>query len=111
MADRAARLLLLALAAGGAVPGAAQPPATPLRFGAFVARFAPDGTCALEAQGRATFQGSWRADGDTLVLKTTGGEQGCDGEARYTFRKQGAGVSFELVGDECRFRRMILDRS
>src|SRR5262245_23318378 len=105
---RAATLLLLATAA---VRVSAQLPETPLRYGALRARFAPEGTLTIEGQGWPGFSGSWRAEGETLILKTSGGPAGCEAEARYTFRRQGTRVGFELVKDECTPRRMMLDKS
>src|SRR5687767_15760401 len=83
----------------------------PLRFGALSAHFAPGGALTLAGQGWPSFAGSWQAEGDTLLLKTSGGPAGCEAEARYRFRRDGSHVSFELVKDDCAFRRMMLDRS
>src|SRR5207302_1145464 len=53
-------------------------PSTPMRFGAFLARFAPDGTFRLEGQGWPPFNGSWKVDGAGIELITPGAPQGCD---------------------------------
>lgn len=105
----AAALAFLTLA--HVAPGAAQLPGSPLKFGAFVARFAPDGSFQLEGQGWPAFKGTWKADGETLELSTAGGPAGCDAPGRYKLRTEASRVSFELVSDACTPRRMILDRS
>ena len=89
----------------------AQPPDVALRFGSLVAVFAGDGALTLEGQGWPKLTGSWRAEGETLILKTTGGPAGCDAEARYTFRREGTHLRLELLQDECGVRRIMLDRS
>jgi outer membrane protein assembly factor BamB len=101
---------LLALGALGA-SASAQLPEAPLRYGGLRARFSPQGTLTIEGQGWPSFTGSWRAEGGTLILKTSGGPAGCESEGQYAFRREGARVGFELVKDECNPRRMMLDRS
>src|SRR6267378_3257584 len=43
-------------------------PSGQLSFGAFTARFVPDGTFVLEGQGWPAFNGSWKADGGHIEL-------------------------------------------
>src|SRR5262245_7706492 len=106
---RAAALLAL-LSAAAAIE--AQPPDVPLRFGGLTARFAADGSLTIEGQGWPTFKGSWRADGETLLLKTSGGPAGCDAEARYTWKREGGThTTLLLQADDCAVRRIMLDRS
>src|SRR4030088_2467504 len=41
-------------------------PSGQLTFGAFTARFVPDGTFTLEGQGWPAFNGSWKTDGGQI---------------------------------------------
>ena len=90
-----------------------QIPDSPLGFGAFVASFRQDGSFTLEGQGWPPFKGQWKIDGGQIELQTIEGKgQGdCGGPGRYRVRVEGKAVIFELVSDDCRPRRMILDRS
>lgn len=88
-----------------------QLPTSPLKFGAFVARFDSDGTFKLEGAGWPTLIGKWKISGDEVEMSTPGGPKGCDGPARYRLRTDGSHVSFDLISDDCQPRRMILDRS
>jgi outer membrane protein assembly factor BamB len=118
------RLALVALGAAlaaaspgvGAAPqaGAASSsriPATPLTFGAFTARFGPDGAFSLEGQGWPALKGTWAATGDIVEIATPGGPKGCTDPGRYAFTVEGQRVGFTLRSDGCELRRMILDRS
>ncbi len=89
----------------------AQLPSHPLSFGAFVVRFDPGGTFTLQGQGWPALNGNWKNKGTEVALSMSGGPGGCDGTGRYQFRVEGKSVSFDLVADDCRPRRMILDRS
>jgi hypothetical protein len=40
-------------------------PAGPLSFGAFTARFLPDGTFALDGEGWPPFKGTWKAEANS----------------------------------------------
>ena len=52
-----------------------------------------------------------RTSGSEVELLMSGGPGGCDGPGKYRFDTDGKHLSFNLVSDECRPRRMILDRS
>jgi outer membrane protein assembly factor BamB len=87
-------------------------PSEPLRFGAFSARFDPAGTFTLDGQGWPKLGGTWEAADVEIELITTGGPPNCAGAGRYrVVATAGGGVTFAVVADECRVRRMILDRS
>jgi outer membrane protein assembly factor BamB len=88
-----------------------QLPSDPLKFGAFVVRFDPGGTFTLQGQGWPALSGSWKLDGAEIAVSMSEGPGGCDGAGRYLIKKEGNGVSFELVKDDCKVRQMILDRS
>lgn len=92
-------------------PAAAQIPAYPLKFGAFVAQFGADGTFTIEGQGWPRFSGTWKVDGTEIELAVSQGPKGCEGPGRYRFRVEGSGVSFDLVSDDCTPRKIILNRS
>ena len=77
---------------------------TPLKFGAFIARFDPAGTFTLKGQGWPAQHGNWKLTGSELELTMVGGPGGCDGVGRYRIGMQGSSVSFELVSDACRVR-------
>lgn len=85
-------------------------PTTPLTFGFFTARFAPDGAFRLEGQGWPTFTGTWTLDAGTIELISRG-VRDCDGPGRYRVHVDARRVRFELVSDACTPRRMILNRS
>ncbi len=107
---------LIALAGiylGASLPVAGQQqqvqlPSTPLKFGAFVARFDPAGTFTLKGQGWPALNGNWKSAGAEIELSMIGGPGGCDGVGRYRTKTDGANLSFELVSDDCRVRQMIL---
>jgi outer membrane protein assembly factor BamB len=110
--------LTLGIEVAGAVGSSAkaqQPtaplPTYPLKFGAFVARFDPGGTFTLQGQGWPALSGNWKGNGAEIELSMSGGPGGCDGTGRYQFRVEGNRVSFDLVSDDCKLRRMIIDRS
>jgi outer membrane protein assembly factor BamB len=87
-------------------------PAGPLSFGAFTARFLPDGTFALDGEGWPPFKGTWKTDGQQLeLIVAANAPEGCGGPGRYQFRVDGRRVSFDLVTDGCEPRKMILDHS
>ncbi|MBI1761046.1 MAG: PQQ-binding-like beta-propeller repeat protein [Acidobacteria bacterium] len=114
------RALLLVLASlvaslSGSVNARQQPgvqlPDTPLKFGAFNARFDPDGTFKLEGTGWPAFSGTWKRTGDGLELVSAKAPKGCEGAGRYKARLEGKRVIFNLIADECVPRRMILGDS
>ena len=86
-------------------------PSDSLKFGAFVARFDPGGTFTLQGQGWPAMNGNWKTVGADVELSMSGGPGGCDGPGRYRFRVDGKRVGFDVVSDDCRVRRMILDGS
>lgn len=88
-----------------------QLPTEPLAFGAFIVRFNPGGTFTLEGKGWPALNGNWKLLGSEIELLMSGGPGGCDGPGRYRLRNEGKHVGFDLVADECRVRRMIIDRS
>ena len=111
---RAAVLLLIAFAGLNPIAGQEkqnQLPSTPLKFGAFQARFDPAGTFTLKGQGWPAMHGNWKSTGPEVELTMIGGPGGCDGTGRYRTSIQGTTVSFELVSDQCRVRTMILNGS
>lgn len=90
---------------------AMQVPSRPLKFGAFTARFDPGRTFTLEGDRWPSMSGAWKIKGDEIELLTSGAPRGCEGPGRYRLRVDGERVSFDVVADDCRPRRMILDRS
>jgi outer membrane protein assembly factor BamB len=88
-----------------------QLPSTPLKFGAFTARFDTDSTFRLEGTGWPALSGNWKRTGDELELVTAKPPRGCDGPGRYRARLEGKRVTFSLVADDCVPRRMILNNS
>ncbi|QQS48528.1 MAG: PQQ-binding-like beta-propeller repeat protein [Acidobacteriota bacterium] len=93
-------------------PGGQQRlPDHPIVFGAFKAKFAADGGFALEGQGWPPFKGTWKVEGAEIEVITPEAMRGCTGPGRYRYRIDGTRVGFELVTDDCRPRRMILDGS
>ncbi len=82
-----------------------------LTFGAFVVQFDKGGTFKLEGKGWPSLNGNWKSKENEIELTMSGGPGGCDGTGRYHFRLDGKRLSFSVVADDCRPRRMILDRS
>jgi outer membrane protein assembly factor BamB len=105
----AGAVLVLSLAA--LAQQASPLPNTPVRYGAFTLRFAPDGAFTLQGQGWPPFKGTWKADGIEVTILTTGGPPQCAGPGRYSFDVQRTRVSLTAVADECTPRRMILNGS
>lgn len=92
-------------------PSNIQLPSNPLTFGAFVVKFDAGGTFTLEGKGWPALNGNWKLLGPEIELMMSGGPGGCDGPGRYRLRRDGAGVGFDLVADQCKVRQMILNRS
>jgi len=88
-----------------------QMPSGPLSFGAFTARFDAGGTFTLEGVGWPKLTGNWKTSGSEIQLTMSGGPGGCDEPGRYKLSKDNSSLTFDLVGDECKPRQMILDRS
>jgi uncharacterized protein (TIGR01244 family) len=86
-------------------------PAHPLTFGVFTARFDPAGTLTIEGDRWPKLTGTWKTSGAELEMLMTGGPNGCEGPGKYRFNTDGRGLSLDLVSDDCRPRKMILDRS
>ncbi|HYE63952.1 MAG TPA: PQQ-binding-like beta-propeller repeat protein [Pyrinomonadaceae bacterium] len=89
----------------------AQIPPSLLKFGVFVARFDSGGTFTLEGDRWPSLRGNWKSRNGEIELSSSGGPEGCDGPGRYRFLVDGGRVRFDLISDDCRPRRMILDRS
>jgi outer membrane protein assembly factor BamB len=108
------RWLAFAVAVGLATTLEARQPAsmptTPITFGFFTARFAPDGTFALEGEGWPAFKGTWSVESAVLRVSTPE-VRDCGGDGRYRIRAEPGRVQLDLVADDCTPRRMILDRS
>jgi outer membrane protein assembly factor BamB len=108
----AAAALFLAI---GFAPGqqAADIPAGHLKFAAFAARFAGDGSFTLEGPDWPAFKGTWTREGGDIAILTPGAGDGCDQAGRYrpTVDKSNGHLTLDLVADACTPRRMILDRS
>jgi outer membrane protein assembly factor BamB len=88
-----------------------QIPSSPLTFGVFVARFDPGGTFTLQGDRWPSMKGNWKSKGDEIELSMPGAPDGCGGPGRYRLRVDGSRVSFDLVSDDCKVRKMILDHS
>lgn len=100
-----------AFAQEAAQPGKAELPSYPMAFGAFNLRFDPGGTFLLEGRGWPGFLGTWKMSGSEIELVVSGGPGGCDVPGRYRVSNEAKRVGFDVVADDCRVRRMILDRS
>ncbi len=105
---------LIATLASTAVPIGMQQqpslPSTPLHFAAFVLTFGSDGAFTMQGKGWPTFTGTWKAEQGEVTMLTSGSEN-CSAPGRYRFVVHGTRVTFSLVADDCRPRRMILDGS
>jgi outer membrane protein assembly factor BamB len=109
------RVLAAALAWLFTTPGIqasrAAVPSYALEFAGFSARFGADEAFLLQGDGWPTFRGTWKAvDGDVEIV-TPDAPGGCDAPGRYRVRTEDGRTTFDVVADECRPRRMILDRS
>ena len=108
------RLVTLLAVAAGAVALAQPPPVMPdypLQFAGFSARFQPDGTFSLEGAGWPTFRGTWKPTDGGIEILTPDAPGGCDKAGRYRVQTRDARTTIDLVADDCRPRRMILDGS
>jgi outer membrane protein assembly factor BamB len=86
-------------------------PDYPLQFAGFSARFQPDGTFTLDGAGWPSFRGTWKAVDGAIELLTPDAPGGCDQPGRYRAVTRDTRTTLDVVSDECRPRRMILDRS
>ncbi|MGI8919191.1 MAG: PQQ-binding-like beta-propeller repeat protein [Pyrinomonadaceae bacterium] len=84
-------------------------PDYPLTLGVFVMQFYPGGTFSIEGKGWPTVNGSWKLNGSEMELGVAPGS--CEVPGHYRLRHEGKGLGFELVSDECRLRKMILNGS
>src|SRR6185503_13919988 len=89
----------------------AELPSYPMAFGAFTVRFDSGGTFLLEGRGWPGFLGTWKMAGSEIELAVSGGPGGCDVPGRYRVSDEAKRVGFDVIADDCRVRRMILDRS
>jgi outer membrane protein assembly factor BamB len=85
-------------------------PDYPLTLGVFVMQFYSGGTFSIEGKGWPTVNGSWKLNGSEMELMGVG-PGACEVPGRYRLRHEGKGLGFELVSDECRVRKMILNGS
>jgi outer membrane protein assembly factor BamB len=104
-------IVFFAVGQSGVAQTDVRVPSTQLKFGVFLAQFDPAGSFKIEGQSWPTFGGKWNLNGEEIELLMAGGPQGCGGPARYKVRNDNNHLSFALVADECRPRRMILDGS
>ena len=91
--------------------GKASLPSHPLSFGVFTARFDPSGTFTLSGDRWPKLDGTWKNLGSEVEFSMSGGPGGCDGPGKYRIDTDGKRATFNLVADECRPRKMILDGS
>ena len=106
-------LIHCVLAFAALVAQQATLPTTPLQYGAFTVRFAPDGAFNMtsEGSGLPPINGTWKTERDELSLLTTGGPPECAPAGRYRFTHEGSHVAFTVVQDDCKLRRLIFDGS
>jgi len=104
-------LLLGTLVVSDSVAAQSMLPAGPLVIRDFTLQFNPAGTFSLVGAGWPSMAGTFATDGGHVTLHMPAGPQGCTGPGRYSFTIDGTRVSFTVVDDECRPRRMILDAS
>ena len=86
-------------------------PDYPLQFAGFSARFQPDGSFTLDGAGWPSFRGTWKPVDGAIELLTPDAPGGCDQPGRYRAVTRDTRTTLDVVSDECRPRRMILDRS
>lgn len=103
-------LLFFAITAFGQ-QSASTLPSQPLAFGVFAARFNPDSTFKIEGTGWPTIAGTWKIVDGQIELLESDTPQSCKPTGRYRFRVEGNRLSLDVQSDECRARKMILDRS
>ena len=106
-----AAVVILAGATGARARQSPPIPDYPLRFAGFSAQFAPDGTFTLQGAGWPSFRGTWKPVADAIEILTPGAPGGCDKPGRYRAETRDGRTTLQAVADDCRPRRMILDRS
>jgi outer membrane protein assembly factor BamB len=102
------------LVAAGAVALGRQAPAIPdhpVQFAGFTAHFQADGTFSLQGSGWPAFKGTWSSADGAIEILTPNAPAGCDKAGRYRVTGGEGRFTLDLVADDCRQRRMILDRS
>jgi outer membrane protein assembly factor BamB len=90
---------------------ASELPSGPLKFGVFTARFDSNGTFTLSGDRWPKMDGNWKKTGDEVEFTANGGPTGCALGGKYRVNTGGKGMTLDLIADECRLRRMVLDRS
>jgi outer membrane protein assembly factor BamB len=106
-------LFAVPVIAGTALLSAQQTPAlpsTPMSYGFISATFAADGTFTMGGPGWGNLSGSWRAANGEVEFAGAA-PPACKDPARYRYRIDGKQLTFELVGDTCMPRRMMLTDS
>src|SRR6266511_1728363 len=99
-----------------------QIPTNPLSFGDLLAKFATAGTFTVDCSGRPVLNGTWKVERDEIELVNAPKSMPCarassgqtvsntvGGPGRYRFRVEGGTVHFDVISDECKVRRMMLD--
>jgi outer membrane protein assembly factor BamB len=99
-----------------------QMPTSPLSFGDLLVKFAGDGTFTVDWSGRPALNGTWKVERDEIEVVNAPKSMPCalasagqtvsntgGGPGRYRFRVEGGTVRFDLISDECKMRRMMLD--
>ena len=86
-------------------------PAEPLKLGVLVAQFDPAGTFTIGGERWPSITGNWKITGAEVELIGSSNPRGCETPGKYRVKRQGTHVGFELVSDNCQFRRMMLDGS
>ena len=84
-------------------------PSEPLKFGAFIAQFDPGGTLKVQGAGWPTIEGNWKVNGNEIEF--TMEPPRCVRPGRYRVRTESNHVGFDVISDECNYRRIIMDRS
>ena len=86
-------------------------PSGPMKFGVFTARFDPAGTFTLSGDRWPKMDGNWKKTGEEVEVSSTGGPTGCALPGKYRVNTGGKGMTFDVISDECKLRKVILDRS
>lgn len=86
-------------------------PSQPLAFGVFTARFNPDSTFKIEGDRWPAISGTWKIVDGQIELLESDTPQSCKPTGRYRYRVEGNRLTLDAQSDECRARKMILDRS
>jgi outer membrane protein assembly factor BamB len=85
-------------------------PSGPLTYGFITAAFAPDGTFTMGGPGWGNLSGTWKAaNGEAEFVGVV--PPACKEPGKYRYRIEGKQLRFELIGDNCMPRRMMLTDS